>query len=623
MLRRCLWLIALVLLGARPSLAANNATFMSQTVPTTLAAGQTSTVSIRMQNTGTTTWTSGTLGYKLGTQNPQDNTLWTGSTRVLLAPGETIAPGQQKTFTFNITAPASPGLYGFQWRMLHESVEWFGDFTPAVIINVTSAPVDDAQFVSQSMPASLYVGETRSVSVTMRNTGSTTWTRTAGIKLGSENPRDNTTWGLNRVLLPTQPVAPGQQVTFTFNITAPSFAGTYNSRWRMLREGVAWFGQLTPNVPVQVIQGVTVCPGVQIGFDDGIDDAPAIRQCIQGTPAGGTLQLPAGTYDVGSQIVIDKTMTLRTSGTSGSTYTCQNYACATLKALPSFNSGGGGFLVAQNASGVTIDHIVLDGNRAGRLQSPAAAECAKEVPGANRWGFNARMSNCSGCRFTYNVSKNALCGTALEFSGHDATISNNAFHDNGQNSARLMWADGLTVIYSDRAVITNNTLGNNSDVALILGGGRGAYVANNQITQFGQVAFAGLMLFNFENQSAGDFTDAVVTQNRIDCGSNRNCHFGIMLGPHPWNPSLQIAGGTVYANTVFNALQGINVEGAGTAANPLTLYNNIVSSPPGTPTTGVFLCGTRQTSPLNIYHSVVNRNGDTMPATNWLWHDCP
>ncbi|HET9229628.1 MAG TPA: right-handed parallel beta-helix repeat-containing protein, partial [Thermoanaerobaculia bacterium] len=184
------------------------------------------------------------------------------------------------------------------------------------------------------------------------------------------------------------------------------------------------------------------------------------------------------------------------------------------------------------------------------------------------------------------------------------------------------WADGLTVIYSDRAVITNNSLGNNSDVALILGGGRDAYVANNRITQFGQVAFAGLMLFNFENQSAGDFTNTVVTQNEIVCGASHNCHFGIMLGAHPWNANLQTYGGTVHGNTVSDALQGINVEGAGTILAPVTLYNNPVS---GTPSSGVFLCGTRQTSPLNIYtpHSVVNRNGDTTPATNWLWHDCP
>lgn len=626
MLRRSLFLftgllIALVFLGARPALAANNAAFVWQDVPTTLAAGQTRTVSITMQNTGDTTWTQdGHLGYKLGTQNPQDNTLWIpGFNRIYLAPEDSIEPGQPKTFTFTIKAPASPGLYNFQWRMVHEGVEWFGAFTPNVLINVTATSVDDAQFVSQTMPTTLRVGETRSVSVTMKNTGSSTWTRAAGIKLGSENLQDNMTWGLNRVLLPTEPIAPGQPVTFTFNIKAPNAPGIYNSQWRMLREGVAWFGQVSLNASIQVLAPVTLCPGVQTVPGDGIDDGPAIQQCIHATAAGGALELPAGTYEIGTQVVINKTMTLRTSGTAGSTLNCLNVNCATLRALRSFNLNGGGFLAVQNATGVTIDHIVLDGNRAQRIASQAANQCAA---GMNRWGFNARMSNCTNCRFSNNLSENTLCGTGLEFYGHDATITNNVFDINGQESQDSLRADGLTVLYSDRGRITDNLFINNTGVALIAGGGRSLLIADNRITQPRKLAFAGLMLHRFGTSTPGDFTGAVVTRNRIDCGTARNCHFGIMLGPHPWDATVQISGGTVHGNTVINARQGINVEGAGTIASPLTLYNNSVS---GTPTSGVFQCGTRQTSPLNIYtpHSVVNRNGDTTPATNWLWHDCP
>lgn len=632
MLRRSLFLftgllIALVFLGARPALAANDAAFVSQVVPTTLAAGQTKTVSITMRNTGTTTWApDGPLGYKLGTQNPQDNTLWLpgGNNRIYLAPEDSIGPGQYKTFTFDIKAPTSPGTYNFQWRMVQEAIEWFGALTPNVVITVTGTPVDDAQFVSQVVPTTLNAGETRWVSVTMRNTGSTTWTGAAGIKLGSENPRDNMTWGLSRVHLGAEVIEPDQPVTFGFNIKAPSVPGFYNFQWRMLREGVRWFGQFTWNVLIEVraVPTVTLCPGVQVVLGDGIDDGPALQRCIHETATGGTLQLPVGTYDIGTQVVISKAMTLRTKDTSGSTLSCQSLPCATLKAMRGFNLNGSGFLAVRNASGVTIDHIVLDGNRAGRIAYPAtqaAGECAR---GNNRWGFNASIHNCTNCRFTYNVSRNALCGTALELSGHDATITNNLFHDNGQSSQTNMGADGLTVLSSDRALITYNTFINNSGAGLILGGGRSTLVAYNSIAQPGQWVFAGLMLHRFGTSTPGDFTGAVVTQNRIDCGAARNCHFGIMLGPHPWDATVQISGGTVHGNTVINARQGINVEGAGTITSPLTLYNNPVS---GTPTSAAFLCGTRQTSPLNIYtpHSVVNRNGDTTPATNWLWHDCP
>ncbi|HEX7184020.1 MAG TPA: NBR1-Ig-like domain-containing protein [Thermoanaerobaculia bacterium] len=612
-------LLAFWLAGAGPSLAANGSAFISQSVPTTMAPGQVSTVSVTMQNTGTTTWTEAG-GYKLGTQNPQDNTLWTGFTRIYLSSGDSVAPGQQKTFTFNITAPSAPGSYNFQWRMVHEGVEWFGAFSTNVVIQVTSATTDDAQFVSQSVPTTLNAGETRSVSVTMRNSGTSTWTQAAGIKLGSQNPQDNLTWGAGRVdLSGADSIAPGQQKTFTFNITAPSSPGSYNFQWRMLREHVAWFGAFSPNVVINVVQTVTLCPGVQVVLDGVTNAAPALQTCINNTPLGGTLQIPAGTYGMGGQVLINKPMTLRTSGTAGSTQSCEAISCAVLRALPSFNANVGGFLAVENTSDVTIDHIVLDGNRANRLGTTAASQCAA---GNNRWGFNARMSNCSFCRFTYNVTRNALCGTAIEFSGNDAVISNNTLRNNGQNSQTNMWADGITVHFSDRANVTNNTIVDSSDIGLILGGGRNAYVANNSISQPGQVVFAGLMLDNFNGSTHGDFTGAIVTQNTISCGAVRNCHFGINLGPHPWYLSANILGGSVHGNTVTNARQGINVDGAGTAASPLVLYGN---SATGSPTSASFLCGTRSTSNLNIYtgDSVVNRNGDTTPATNRQWHNCP
>jgi hypothetical protein len=102
-----------------------------------MTAGQTYSVSITMKNTGTTSWTAAGA-YKLGSQNPQDNGTWTGNNRVLLSAGESIAPGQSKTFTFNVTAPSINGTYNFQWKMVQEWVQWFGDSTPNIAVAVTS-----------------------------------------------------------------------------------------------------------------------------------------------------------------------------------------------------------------------------------------------------------------------------------------------------------------------------------------------------------------------------------------------------------------------------------------------------------------------------------------------------
>src|SRR3989344_7015887 len=94
----------------------NNASFVSQSVPTSVDAGKTLQASITMKNTGTTYWTESN-GYRLGSQSPRDNTIW-GTGRIVLAPVESIAPGKSKTFTYTFTAPSTTGTYAFQWRML-------------------------------------------------------------------------------------------------------------------------------------------------------------------------------------------------------------------------------------------------------------------------------------------------------------------------------------------------------------------------------------------------------------------------------------------------------------------------------------------------------------------------
>ena len=127
--------LALGLLLAGAAQAANDAAFVSQSVPIAMAPSQVYAVSVTFHNTGTTTWTPGSF-HRLGTQNPQDNTLWTGSTRVMLPAGTSVAPGASYTFSFNVTAPSTPGTYHFQWKMLQESVEWFGAQSTSVPVTV-------------------------------------------------------------------------------------------------------------------------------------------------------------------------------------------------------------------------------------------------------------------------------------------------------------------------------------------------------------------------------------------------------------------------------------------------------------------------------------------------------
>jgi hypothetical protein len=117
----------------------DNSEFVSQSVPTTMDAGVNYNVSVTMKNPCGSTWTSDL--YKLGSQNPHDNLTW-GTNRVYLPPGTSVGPGNTFTFNYTVTAPSSPGFYNFQWRMVHEGVQWFGEFTPNVVVNVVGSGCD-------------------------------------------------------------------------------------------------------------------------------------------------------------------------------------------------------------------------------------------------------------------------------------------------------------------------------------------------------------------------------------------------------------------------------------------------------------------------------------------------
>ena len=229
----------------------NNAQYISQSVPTSVTPGSNFSVSITMKNIGTKTWTTAT--HYLGSQNPQDNTTW-GIRRISLP--NNVSPGSEVTFIFTVTAPTRPGTYNFQWRMFEETVEWFGDFTPKITVETGTTWPNNAHYISQDVPMRVIAGNQFSVTITMANRGTKTWSTSH--RLGSQNPQDNTTWGRHRVYL-TNNVSPGSEVTFSFTVTAPTTPGTYNFQWRMLEEMVEWFGDFTPNVVITVEPGT---PGV-------------------------------------------------------------------------------------------------------------------------------------------------------------------------------------------------------------------------------------------------------------------------------------------------------------------------------------------------------------------------
>lgn len=307
-----------------------------------------------------------------------------------------------------------------------------------------------------------------------------------------------------------------------------------------------------------------------------VDAAPILKACLTQKVAQGadTIELPAGRYFISSTLDLEalSNVTIRTQNLSGGT-ACLDAgasACAVLIATPTFNDS---ILLSRGANKLVLKYIALDGNI-----GPRRAHFDNKTWGPNG-AYNARIHNCTDCQFIGFASVRAPHGTGLEFEGDRALFDTVNFSSNGwglSGYANDGWADGLTIHSSAGVVIKNSKFLNNSDVNLILGNGPGAIIQNNLVGGTHNFSFAGLMLDNFNSTKPGDFSGAVVSNNRIECGEGY-CGLGLMVGPHFWYKSAPLVGtgARIENNFISGAKQGIYVSGA----NGFVITANTISTP--------------------------------------------
>lgn len=94
------------------------------------------------------------------------------------------------------------------------------------------------------------------------------------------------------------------------------------------------------------------------------------------------------------------------------------------------------------------------------------------------------------------------------------------------------------------------------------------------------------MLQGWPKATSCDYTDTRVTGNRIDCGAERRCGFGIMIGSTPWYDAPAF-GGSVTGNVVRGALLALNVD---KLTRSMVIERNNLNSSSGTYPT---MCGPR------------------------------
>jgi hypothetical protein len=288
-----LQLLITVIPNASAQTADGAVQFVRHNLPAQLDIGQAYAVELEIKNVGTGNWTrNGNVVLAIqGAGNAQS---W-GVTRVELAPSEVIAPGDAKTFRFDIRAPATPGTYELGWNVLAEGTALGGGTAAATTIMVED-PFLTARFVSQLLPNRVEPGETFRAIVQFRNAGKTSWAAEQGYRLSAATAAVATTWHVDRVDLEAGThVLPEQTATFAFSATAPKVPGRYGFAWQMFRDGRGFFGQPSPEISIQVGQAATRGAGDY--------NAEVVSEMVPDTATTG------GTYEV--------TLVFKNTGTQG------------------------------------------------------------------------------------------------------------------------------------------------------------------------------------------------------------------------------------------------------------------------------------------------------------------
>lgn len=128
---------------------------------------------------------------------------------------------------------------------------------PELVVEVgpTAGHPDQARFLRQSVPTQMVAGQLVTVTLTLKNIGSSTWNPQGPFAyvLGNHSRPGERTWGSSSTVLPGE-VTPGQVVDIAFPVKAPSRPGSYDFQWQMIHSNLGSFGDTTEKVAVQVVE---------------------------------------------------------------------------------------------------------------------------------------------------------------------------------------------------------------------------------------------------------------------------------------------------------------------------------------------------------------------------------
>ncbi len=231
-------------------------------LPQSLEAGRTVSLTVTVQNTGSTAW-GPEQGFSLSyhwLDEKGGTVVWDGRRTHL---PEVVAPGARVTVEARVQAPARPGRYGLQWDVVQEGVCWISRRMrrpppPVPVSVVPERPAHAFSVVGRAhIPRLVVAGHRFHLHLVLRNDGTVTWRPSEHFNVSYHWFRSD---GRNMVFdgrrTPvTGIVPPGGTTALTLEVMAPNSLGLARLQIDMVHENVTWFaGQdPTPQPPVGVL----------------------------------------------------------------------------------------------------------------------------------------------------------------------------------------------------------------------------------------------------------------------------------------------------------------------------------------------------------------------------------
>ncbi|MDP5011641.1 MAG: T9SS type A sorting domain-containing protein, partial [Crocinitomicaceae bacterium] len=258
-----------------------------------------------------------------------------GSYAIVSSQDNALSNGTE-TYTFNTIVGTQYYVY-----LAHYSTTSIttGTFT---ISRTCSAPAWTDAWVSMNTGSSNWcAGETRTISVTVTNTGSSTWTdATPDINIGVKWNADADYF----VRTDAGGLAPGSTQTYNLTVTAPLTTGTNNLTFDIVNENNFWFADNTngggPGNVVYTSPAITIVssPILNAGADQSVCESASITLIDTGS---GSISL-SWNNGITNGVAFNaptSTTTYTVTGTNAAGCTATDQVVVTVKPLPVVNAG--------------------------------------------------------------------------------------------------------------------------------------------------------------------------------------------------------------------------------------------------------------------------------------------